>query len=107
MSNSPWVTLVIAGMLEFCWAIGLKYSEGFTKLWPTIWTISAMLLSVWLLSLSMQKIPIATAYCVWVGIGSVGTVIFGIIALDDPVNLPKILCLTAIIGGIAGLKALS
>ena len=102
--NSPWVILLIAGVLEFCWAIGLKYSVGFTRLWPSLWTAVTMLLSVWLLSIAMNKIPLSIAYSVWVGIGSVGTVIYGIYFLNEPVNFQKVIFLLLIIIGIAGLK---
>ena len=102
--NSPWFILLIAGIFEFCWAIGLKYSAGFTRLWPSVWTIGTMALSVWLLSLSMNKIPLSVAYSVWVGIGCVGTVIYGIFFLNDPVSIQKVIFTLLVIIGIAGLK---
>ena len=99
-----WVILVTAGLLEVVWAIGLKYTDGFTRLWPTVITVSAMLLSVWLLGIALKSLPVGTAYAVWVGIGAIGTAIFGIILFAESANLGKILSLLLIIAGIIGLK---
>jgi quaternary ammonium compound-resistance protein SugE len=99
-----WVILVTAGLLEVVWAIGLKYTDGFTRLWPTLITVSAMLLSVWLLGIALKSLPVGTAYAVWVGIGAIGTAIFGIILFAESANLGKILSLLLIIAGIIGLK---
>src|SRR5271154_4366046 len=99
-----WVILVIAGFLETGWAIGLKYSEGFTRLWPSVATVLSMIVSLWLLGVAMKSLPIGTAYSVWVGIGAVGTVILGIVLLGEPVNLPRLISVSLIIAGIIGLK---
>ena len=81
-----WVTLVVAGLFEIGWAIGLKYTEGFTRLWPTVWTVLSMIASLWLLGIAMKSLPVGTAYSVWVGVGAVGTVILGIVLLGEPAN---------------------
>ncbi|MCB5187302.1 quaternary ammonium compound efflux SMR transporter SugE [Methylobacillus caricis] len=99
-----WFTLLIAGLLEVVWAIGLKYTEGFTKIWPSVGTITAMVLSVVLLSIAMRSLPIGTAYAVWVGIGAVGTVILGIFLFNEPMGTLRLLSLILIITGIIGLK---
>jgi quaternary ammonium compound-resistance protein SugE len=99
-----WVILVVAGMLEVAWAIGLKYTEGFTRLWPTIWTVLPMMASLWLLGIAMKSLPIGTAYSVWVGIGAVGTVILGIVLFGEPANAPRLISIGLIIAGIVGLK---
>jgi len=102
--NSSWVILVFAGLFEIGWAIGLKYTEGFTQLWPTLWTALAIVMSVILLSLAMKSLPVGTAYAVWVGIGIVGTVIFSIVLFDEPANAFRLFCLGLIVTGIVGLK---
>lgn len=99
-----WFTLIIAGLLEVVWAIGLNYTEGFSRLWPSVGTLVAMLCSVGLLSLAMRGLPIGTAYAVWVGIGAVGTVIMGIWLFDEPTSALRLASLCLIIGGIIGLK---
>ncbi len=99
-----WVILVIAGLFEVGWAIGLKYTEGFTRLWPTIWTVLAMAVSLYLLSIAMKSLPVGTAYSVWVGVGAVGTVILGIVLLGEPMNTVRIVSVVLIIAGIIGLK---
>lgn len=99
-----WVILVIAGLFEVVWAIGLKYTEGFTRLWPTIGTVLAMIISLWLLGVAMKSLPVGTAYSVWVGVGAVGTVALGIILLGEPVNAARLISVTLIIAGIVGLK---
>lgn len=99
-----WFTLIIAGLLEVVWAIGLKYTEGFSRFWPSVGTLVAMLCSVGLLSLVMRGLPIGTAYAVWVGIGAVGTVIMGIWLFDEPTSALRLASLCLIIGGIIGLK---
>lgn len=103
----PWLILVIAGMFEIGWAIGLKYTEGFTKLWPTVGTVLAMVISVALLGIAMKTLPVGTAYAVWTGIGTVGTVILGMILLGDAVTAIRIFCILLIVCGIAGLKFFS
>jgi len=99
-----WALLFVAGLLEIGWAVGLKYTEGFTKLVPTILTVGAMALSVILLGLAVRTLPIGTAYAVWTGIGTVGTVIFGIALLGDPASAVRLICIGLIVAGIAGLK---
>jgi quaternary ammonium compound-resistance protein SugE len=99
-----WVILIIAGLLETCWAIGLKYTAGFTKLWPSIWTIAAMIVSMWLLAQAAHKLPIGTAYAAWTGIGAVGTAILGMILFHEPRTAMRLVCLVLIIAGIIGLK---
>ena len=102
-----WVYLVAAGITEVIWAVGLKYSDGFKRLWPSVFTIIVMLLSFVLLSQAMRKLPLGTAYAVWTGIGAVGTVIYGMARLGEPRDFPRIVCVTLIVGGIIGLKAMS
>lgn len=99
-----WILLVIAGVLEVGWAIGLKYTEGFSRPLPTVLTVGAMIASVGLLGLAMKELPVGTAYAVWTGIGSVGTVILGIVLLGDSAAPMRLACVGAIILGIAGLK---
>ncbi len=99
-----WVILVVAGLFEVGWAIGLKYTEGFTRLWPTLWTVFAMIASLWLLGLAMKSLPVGTAYSVWVGVGAVGTVLLGIVLLDEPANAVRLISVALIIAGIMGLK---
>ncbi|MBD3635503.1 MAG: quaternary ammonium compound efflux SMR transporter SugE [Methylophaga sp.] len=99
-----WLVLFIAGLLEVVWAVGLKYSDGFTRLWPSLFTIVTMLLSFWLLGLAMRSLPVGTAYGVWVGIGAVGTVIYGIMFLSEPAGFIRMLSVGLILTGIVGLK---
>ena len=102
-----WLYLVIAGLFEVVWAIGLKYTEGFTRLWPSIWTLAGMIASIGFLARALKTIPLGTGYAVWTGIGAVGTAIFGIVLFGeskDPVRLAFIL---VIVGGIVGLHITS
>ncbi|MGC1300317.1 MAG: quaternary ammonium compound efflux SMR transporter SugE [Alloacidobacterium sp.] len=99
-----WAILVVAGLFEIGWAIGLKYTEGFTRLWPTVWTILSMIISLGLLGVAMKTLPVGTAYSVWVGVGSVGTVILGIVLLGEPVSAARIISVALILAGIVGLK---
>lgn len=99
-----WVVLVIAGLLEIGWAVGLKYTEGFTRLWPSIGTIASMVVSLALLGLAMRTLPVGTAYAVWVGIGAVGTAALGMILMGEPANPMRIASLLLIVIGIIGLK---
>ncbi len=99
-----WGILVLAGIFEIFWAVGLKYTDGFTKLIPSLFTIVAMLVSFWLLSLSLKTLPLGTAYAVWVGIGTIGTVIAGIMLFGDSINIIRIISIAFIILGITGLK---
>ena len=99
-----WVILVLAGLFEVGWAIGLKYTEGFTRLWPTVWTAVAMVISLSLLGIAMKSLPVGTAYSVWVGVGAVGTVLLGIVLLGEPANPARLASIVLIIAGIVGLK---
>lgn len=102
-----WLVLVIGGLFETGWAVGLKYTEGFTRFWPSVGTLAAMLISVWLLAVAMKVLPLGTAYAVWVGIGAVGTVIIGIMLFSDPASWPRLASVTLIVAGIIGLKLFS
>ena len=99
-----WSMLFIAGLLEIGWAIGLKYTDGFTKLMPSVLTIISMIASVILLGLSLKTLPVGTAYAVWTGIGTVGTAVLGIWLLGDPATTLRIVCIGRIVAGIVGLK---
>ena len=99
-----WVLLVVAGLLEVGWAIGLKYTEGFTRLWPSAFTLAAMLGSVVLLSVAMKSLLVGTSYAVWVGVGAVGTAILGIVLFGEPANIGRLVSLGLILAGIIGLK---
>ncbi|MDP8568304.1 quaternary ammonium compound efflux SMR transporter SugE [Methylophilus aquaticus] len=102
-----WLVLIIAGLFETAWAIGLKYTEGFSRFWPSFWTIVAMVISVWLLGLCVRTLPVGTAYAVWVGIGAVGTVLLGMWLFDESTSPLRIVSLLLIIAGIIGLKLAS
>lgn len=102
-----WLLLFVAGLLEVVWAIGLKYTEGFTRLWPSVGTGTAMVASVVLLGLAMRTLPVGTAYAVWTGIGAVGTVILGIVLFAEPATAARLGCVALIVAGIAGLKLTS
>lgn len=99
-----WVYLIIAGVFEIGWAIGLKYTEGFSRLVPSVLTLAAMTISFGLLSYSLKTLPIGTAYAVWTGIGAVGTALLGMIFLGEPREVARILCVLLIVTGIVGLK---
>jgi quaternary ammonium compound-resistance protein SugE len=99
-----WVTLFVAGLLEIGWAVGLKYTNGFTRLWPTVATAIALVASMTLLGLAVRTLPLGTAYAVWTGIGTVGTAAFGMLLLDEPVALVRLLFIGLIVTGIIGLK---
>ena len=99
-----WFYLVTAGVFECGWAVGLKYSDGFTKPVPTILTLAAMVISVWLLSIAMRTIPVGTAYAIWTGIGAVGVAILGIVMFGESRDIVRVLSLFLIIAGIIGLK---
>lgn len=99
-----WLMLIVAGLLEIVWAIGLKYTEGFTKPLASVVTLTAMVLSLGLLGLAMKTLPAGTAYAVWVGIGAVGTAILGIVLLGEPLNALRAASLVLIVAGIVGLK---
>jgi quaternary ammonium compound-resistance protein SugE len=99
-----WIYLMVAGLFEVGWAIGLKYTEGFTRLWPSLWTGAAMALSLFLLAQALRTLPVGTGYAVWTGIGSLGTAILGIVLLGESKDAPRLLCLALIVAGIVGLK---
>jgi quaternary ammonium compound-resistance protein SugE len=99
-----WLLLVVAGLFEIAWAIGLKYTQGFTRLWPSVATLAAMVVSVVLLAMAMRTLPVGTAYAVWTGIGAAGTVLLGIALFDEPATLARFACIGLIVAGIAGLK---
>lgn len=99
-----WLWLIIAGLLETGWAIGLKYTDGFTKLWPSVLTIAGIALSMFLLSVAARTLPIGTAYPIWVGIGTAGAVILGIVLLGEPVTLARLFFLVLLLVAIVGLK---
>ena len=102
-----WLILVLAGLFEVGWAIGLKYTDGFTRLWPTVGTLAAMVISLGLLGLAMKTLPVGTSYAVWVGVGAVGTAILGIVLLGEPANAGRLISLGLIVAGIVGLKLAS
>lgn len=102
----PWLLLFIAGVFEILWAVGLKYTHGFTRLWPTVGTVTALFLSVGLLGLASKSLPIGTAYAVWTGIGTIGTVLCGILLLGEPATAIRLACIGLIAMGIIGLKVL-
>jgi quaternary ammonium compound-resistance protein SugE len=99
-----WLLLVLAGLFEVGWAIGLKYTDGFTRPWPTVGTLLAMVISLGLLGLAMKTLPVGTSYAVWVGVGTVGTAILGIVLLGEPANAGRLISLGLIVAGIVGLK---
>lgn len=101
-----WYALLIAGLLEVGWALGLKHTQGFTRLWPSVATATTMAASVGLLAWAMRSLPVGTAYAVWTGIGAVGTVLLGIAWYGEPATLARLACVGLIVAGIAGLKAL-
>ena len=100
----PWILLTLAGLFEIGWAIGLKYTDGFTKLVPTVLTAASMLVSIVLLGLAVKTLPMGTAYAIWTGIGTVGTVILGIVLFAEPVTAMRLGCIALIVTGILGLK---
>lgn len=102
-----WIYLFIAGILEVGWAIGLKYTEGFSRFWPSVGTIACMIVSFAFLAQALKAIPIGTGYAVWTGIGTVGTAILGIALFNEPRDAPRVLCIVLILIGISGLKILS
>jgi quaternary ammonium compound-resistance protein SugE len=102
-----WLNLFIAALLEIGWAVGLKYTEGFTRPWPTAWTVGAMILSLVFLGKAARELPIGTAYAVWTGIGAAGTALLGMFLLGEERSLARLLCLAAIVGGVVGLKLVS
>ena len=102
-----WLVLLLAGLLEVGWAIGLKYTEGFTRLWPTVGTVGSMIISLALLGIAMKSLSVGTAYAIWVGVGAVGTAILGMVLFGDSANVWRLLSLGLIVAGIIGLKLAS
>ena len=102
--STAWALLVLAGLLEIAWAIGLKYTEGFTRLWPSVGTIAAMVVSMGLLGIAVRHLPVGTGYAVWVGIGAVGTAILGIVLLGESASVGRLASIGLIVVGIIGLK---
>jgi quaternary ammonium compound-resistance protein SugE len=105
--TAGWTLLIVAGLLEVVWAVGLKYTQGFTRLLPSAITLTAMTLSIVLLARALRTIPVGTGYAVWTGIGAVGTAVVGILLLGEPKSAGRMIAITAIIGGIVGLKLAS
>jgi quaternary ammonium compound-resistance protein SugE len=101
---NPWLILIIAGLFEIGWAVGLKYTEGFSRLWPSVGTLLAMIISMGLLGLAMRSLPVGTAYAVWVGVGAVGTAILGIVLFGEATTVWRLLSLGLIVAGVIGLK---
>lgn len=99
-----WTWLIVAGLLEICWAVGLKYSHGFTRPWPTAITVVLMVASFWCLAQAVKGLPLGTSYAIWTGIGAVGTAILGIILFKEPATLARIFCMLLVVSGIIGLK---
>lgn len=99
-----WFYLAVAGLFEVGWAIGLKYTEGFSRLWPSVWTVAAMAVSLFLLGVALRTLPVGTAYAVWTGIGAVGTAVLGMILFGDSAAVARLICIALIVAGIAGLK---
>ena len=102
-----WVILFVAGLFEIGWAVGLKYTEGFTRLWPTVATAVALVASMALLGVSLRTLPLGTAYAIWTGIGSVGTAVLGIVLFREPATAMRLACIGLIVAGIVGLKLAS
>jgi quaternary ammonium compound-resistance protein SugE len=102
-----WAILLIAAVFEVGWAVGLKYSNGFTRLWPSVWTVAALILSVALLASAARSLPIGTAYAVWTGVGAAGTALFGVWLFHEPATAGRLLCIGLIVAGVVGLKWVS
>lgn len=100
----PWLILLAAGLFEVGWAVGLKYAEGFTRPWPTVGTVISMIVSLGLLGMALRSLPLGTAYAVWTGVGTVGTAVFGMLALQEAAHPIRLACIGLIVIGIAGLK---
>lgn len=103
-SSTAWIVLLVAGLFEMGWAIGLKYTHGFTRAWPTAWTAMSMVVSLGLLGASVRVLPVGTAYAVWTDVGAVGTATPGMLLFGESTAWPRLACLALVIGGIAGLK---
>jgi quaternary ammonium compound-resistance protein SugE len=99
-----WLLLMVAGLFEIGWAIGLKYTEGFTRLWPTVGTVASMIVSLGLLGLALRTLPVGTAYAVWTGVGTIGTALLGMALFNESADLMRLACIGLIVAGILGLK---
>jgi quaternary ammonium compound-resistance protein SugE len=99
-----WLVLVLAGLFEVGWAVGLKFTEGFTRVWPTLATVASMVVSLGLLGLALRTLPLGTAYAVWTGVGTVGTALLGIVLFGEPAGAIRLACIALIVAGIVGLK---
>jgi quaternary ammonium compound-resistance protein SugE len=99
-----WIVLALAGLLEIGWAVGLKYSAGFTRLWPTVATVASMVASMGLLGIAVNSLPVGTAYAVWTGIGTIGTALLGLVLFDEPATAARLACMAMVAAGIVGLK---
>jgi quaternary ammonium compound-resistance protein SugE len=106
-ATMPWLVLILAGLFEIGWAIGLKYTQGFSRLWPTVGTVGAMVISLALLGVAMRDLPVGTAYAVWTGVGAVGTVLLGILLFGEPAAPGRLISIGLILAGIIGLKVVS
>jgi quaternary ammonium compound-resistance protein SugE len=102
-----WLLLFVAALFEVAWAVGLKHTHGFTRLWPSVWVLSTMAVSIYLLSMAVRTLPIGTAYAVWTGAGAVGTAILGMVLFGESTALPRVICLLLVVAGIVGLKFFS
>jgi quaternary ammonium compound-resistance protein SugE len=102
-----WTVLFLAAGFEIGWAIGLKYTDGFTRPWPTVWTVAALVLSVGLLAVAAKSLPIGTAYAVWTGTGAAGTALLGLWLFQEPATTARLLCIALIVAGVVGLKVVS
>ncbi len=104
---TAWLALLLAGLLEVGWALGLKYSDGFTRFWPSLATIVAIALSFALMGITLRSLPFGTAYAIWTGIGAAGTMIIGMVAFGEPADIVRVTCLVLILSGVVGLKLVS
>jgi quaternary ammonium compound-resistance protein SugE len=102
--SASWLVLIVAGVFEVGWAIGLKYTAGFTRVWPSVWTAIALVASMALLGLAVKALPVGTAYAVWVGVGAVGTAVLGVVLLGEPVSVGRVASIALVVAGIVGLK---
>ena len=103
----PWLHLIIAGLLEVAWAVGLKQTAGWTRLWPSLITVALMIASFFFLSLALRTLPIGTAYAIWTGIGAIGTALIGLLIFDEPRTAARLVCILLIVAGVVGLKLAS
>jgi quaternary ammonium compound-resistance protein SugE len=104
VESMAWIYLVIAGLFEIVWALGMKKADGFTRLWPTVWTVAAMIVSFVLLGLAVKSLPVGTAYAIWTGIGAAGTAAFGILIYNEAFTVARVGCILLILAGTIGLK---